>query len=151
MSVNRVILVGNLGADPESRVVGERTVCNLSVATSETFKDKSGVRQERTEWHRISVWGPLAETCAKYLTKGRSVYIEGKLQTRKYEKDGQTRYSTDIVADTVTFLNDGKGGGRSEAHNEAPNAGAPARGRIDGAVAGRWSPKQDAGSDDIPY
>ncbi len=141
MSVNRVILVGNLGADPESRVVGERTVCNLSVATSETFKDKSGVRQERTEWHRISVWGPLAETCAKYLAKGRSVYIEGKLQTRKYEKDGQTRYSTDIVADTVTFLNDGKGGNaRSEASNEATTA-----------KAGRWSPKQDAGSDDIPY
>jgi single-strand DNA-binding protein len=116
-SVNKVILIGNLGADPELKYTpSNRPLCNLSVATNEVFKDKSGQRQERTEWHRVTVWGDQAETCSKYLGKGRSVYVEGRLQTRSWDdKDGKKRYSTDIVADRVVFLGGGgagEGGGR---------------------------------------
>jgi single-strand DNA-binding protein len=112
-SVNKVILVGNLGADPELKYTpSNRPVCNLSIATNEVFKDKGGQRQERTEWHRVTVWGEQAENCSKYLAKGRMVYIEGRLQTRSWEDktDGKKRYSTEIVADRVTFL----GGGAAE-------------------------------------
>jgi single-strand DNA-binding protein len=112
-SVNRVILLGNLGADPELKYTqNNQPVCNLSLATNESFTDKGGQRQERTEWHRVVIWGKTAEACSKYLGKGRSVYIEGRLQTRSYEKDGQKRYSTDIVADRVQFIGDGKGNGQ---------------------------------------
>lgn len=108
-SVNKVILVANLGADPELRYTpNQRALCNLRVATTEVFKDKAGKRQERTEWHRVTVWGDQAENCGKYLAKGRSVYIEGKLQTRTYEKDGQKHYATDVVADRVVFLGGGE-------------------------------------------
>lgn len=104
-SVNKVILVGYLGADPELKYTpSSRPVCNMRLATSESWKDKDGTRQERTEWHRIVVWGDLAENCQKYLAKGRPVYVEGKLQTRSWDKDGQTHYATDIVADRVVFL-----------------------------------------------
>jgi single-strand DNA-binding protein len=118
-SVNKVILIGNLGADPELKyTASNRPVCNLSVATNEVFKDKSGQRQERTEWHRVTVWGEQAEHCSKYLSKGRSVYVEGRLQTRSWDdKEGKKRYSTDIVANQVVFLSggggaSGEGGGR---------------------------------------
>jgi single-strand DNA-binding protein len=114
-SVNKVILIGNLGADPELKYTpSNRPLCNLSVATNEVFKDKSGQRQERTEWHRVTVWGEQAEHCSKYLSKGRSVYVEGRLQTRSWDdKEGKKRYSTDIVADRVVFLSgaSGEGGG----------------------------------------
>ena len=111
-SVNKVILVGNLGADPELKYTpSNRPLCNLRIATTEVFKDKSGQRQEKTEWHRVTVWGDQAENCNKYLAKGRSVYIEGRLQTRSYDKDGQKHYATDIVADRVVFLGSGGGGG----------------------------------------
>lgn len=114
-SVNRVILVGNLGADPELKYTpSSKAVCNMSVATTETWKDKGGAKQEKTEWHRITVWGDLAENCSKYLAKGRSVYVEGKLQTRSYEKDGQKHYATDIVASNVVFLGGGGEGGSKE-------------------------------------
>ena len=107
--VNKVILVGNLGRDPESREVGDSTVCNFSIATTRAYKKKDGEKVEETEWHRIAVWGPQAKACAQYLTKGRQVYVEGRLQTRKYEdKEGVTKYATDIVAETVQFLG-GKG------------------------------------------
>jgi single-strand DNA-binding protein len=111
-SVNKVILVGNLGADPELKYTPtSRPLCNLRIATTDVFKDKSGQRQERTEWHRVTVWGDTAENCSKYLAKGRSVYVEGRLQTRSYDKEGQKHYSTDIVADRVVFLGSGAGGG----------------------------------------
>jgi single-strand DNA-binding protein len=113
-SVNKVILVGNLGADPELKYTpSNRPVCNLSIATNEVFKDKGGQRQERTEWHRVTVWGEQAENCSKYLAKGRMVYIEGRLQTRSWDDktDGKKRYSTEIVADRVTFLGGGAEGG----------------------------------------
>lgn len=103
--VNKVILVGRLGADPEVKAIGNgSTVCRLNLATSETWV-KDGQKQERTEWHRITVWGKLAEICGKHLSKGRQVYVEGKLQTRKWEDaKGETRYTTEIVASTVQFL-----------------------------------------------
>jgi len=113
-SVNKVILVGNLGADPELKYTpSSRPLCNLRIATTEVYKDKSGVKQEKTEWHRVTVWGDTAENCNKYLSKGRSVYIEGRLQTRSYDKDGQKHYATDVVADRVVFLGGGgeRGGG----------------------------------------
>jgi single-strand DNA-binding protein len=111
--VNKVIIVGRLGTDPEQRAVGTGTVTKLSVATSENWVDKEGKKQERTEWHRVVVWGRLAEICGKHLSKGRQVYIEGRLQTRSWEdQQGQKKYSTEIVASTVQFL--GSAGERSD-------------------------------------
>lgn len=129
-SVNKVILIGNLGADPELRYTpnGNRAVCNLRVATTETYKDKSGAKQEKTEWHRVNVWGDQAENCNKYLAKGRSVYIEGKIETRSWDdKDGTKKYSTEIVAERVQFLDKKDGGGtgqRSEPKREQPASAA---------------------------
>ena len=106
MSVNKVILVGRLGQDPESRATPSgASVCNFSLATNEAWTDKSGQRQERTEWHRIVVWGKQAELCQQYLSKGRQAYIEGKLQTRSWEdQSGQKRYTTEVQAQTIRFL-----------------------------------------------
>ena len=108
--VNKVILIGNLGSDPELRYTGSGTaVCNFSLATSETYKDSNGDLVEKTEWHRIVTWARLAEICGEYLKKGRQVYSEGSLQTRQWEdKDGVTRYGTEILADQVDFLSRGK-------------------------------------------
>lgn len=104
MSVNKVILVGNLGSAPESRDINGKTVCNFSLATNESWTDASGQRQERTQWHRISAWGKTAEFCQRYLEKGRKVYIEGSIQYREQERDGQTIRYTDIRAQVVQFL-----------------------------------------------
>jgi len=117
--VNKVILVGRLGADPEVKAIGSgSTVARLNIATSESWV-KDGQRQERTEWHRVTVWGKLAEICGKHLAKGRQVYVEGKLQTRQWEdQQGQKRYTTEIVASTVQFLGSAGaegGAGRSSA------------------------------------
>ena len=110
-SVNKVMLIGNLGRDPELRYTqGGSAVCNFSVATNERWRDKDGNNQERTEWHRIVVWGKQAENCAQYLQKGRTVYIEGRLQTRDWEdREGNKRQTTEINAMTVQFLG-GRGG-----------------------------------------
>ena len=104
--VNRVTLVGNLGADPEVRkTANQQTVTQFNLATSESWVNKDGERQEKTEWHRIVIWGKLAETCAKYLGKGRQVFIEGRLQTRSWETEqGQKKFTTEIVAGQVLFL-----------------------------------------------
>lgn len=104
--INKVILIGRLGADPEIKTVGSgQQVARLSVATSENWTDKEGQKQERTEWHRIVVWGKLAELCGRFLAKGRQVYVEGRLQTRSWEdQGGAKRYTTEIVANTVQFL-----------------------------------------------
>lgn len=111
-SVNKVILVGNLGRDPEVRYMpnGE-AVANFSIATTENWKDKSGVKQEKTEWHNIVMYRRLAEIAGEYLKKGRPVYIEGRLQTRKWEKDGVTRYTTEIIGDQMQMLGTKDGGG----------------------------------------
>ena len=115
-SVNKVILIGNLGRDPELRYTQNgQAVANFTLATNERFSTKDGEKQERTEWHRIVAWGRTGELCAQYLSKGRSVYLEGRLQTREWEdKEGQKRKTTEIVATTVQFLGGrGEGGGGS--------------------------------------
>ena len=113
MSVNKVILIGRLGQNPEVRYTPSgAAVANFSVATNENWTDKSGQKQERTEWHRVVVWGKLAELCAQYLTKGRQCYLEGRLQTRQWQdKDNQTKYTTEIQAQTVQVLGAGTGAG----------------------------------------
>ena len=109
MSVNKVILVGRLGRDPETRhTQGGQGVCNFTLATDETFKDRSGEKQKHTEWHRIVVWSKLAEICQQYLKKGDMAYIEGRIQTRSWEADGQKKSSTEIVADTMRMLGGGQ-------------------------------------------
>ena len=149
-SVNKVILVGNLGADPELKYTpSSRPLCNLRIATTDVFKDKSGQRQERTEWHRVTVWGDQAENCNKYLSKGRSVYVEGRLQTRSYDKDGQKHYATDVVADRVVFLGGGGGEGRGGEGRGKPGGFG---GRGDSGPAdepGEGAPP--ASDDDIPF
>lgn len=116
--VNKVIIVGRLGSEPEVKTVsGGNTVARLSVATSENWTDREGQKQERTEWHRVVVWGKLAELCGKYLSKGRQVYVEGRLQTRSWEDpQGQKRYTTEVVANTVQFLGAG-GASAGTGHN----------------------------------
>ena len=105
-SINKVILIGNLGADPEQRSTqGGVAVTNFRVATSESFEDREGNKQERTEWTTVVAWGKLGELCGKYLARGRKVYVEGKLQTRKWQdRAGADRYSTEVVAREVLFL-----------------------------------------------
>ena len=104
-SLNRVTLIGNLGRDPETRYSqGGAAITNFSIATTEKWNDKSGQKQEETTWHRVVTFGKLAEICDKYLKKGSSVYIEGRIKTGSYEKDGQTHYTTDINASSVQFL-----------------------------------------------
>ena len=135
--VNKVILVGNLGADPEVKyTAGGTAICTLSVATSESWKDKqSGEQQERTEWHRVKMFGRLAEIAGEYLKKGRQVYVEGSIRTDKYtDKEGVQRYSTDIIGNEMQMLggNEGGGGGGGGGGNynrdrgdERPERGAP--------------------------
>jgi single-strand DNA-binding protein len=124
-SVNKVIVIGNLGRDPELRYTQNgQAVANFTVATNENWTNKAGEREERTEWHRVVAWGRVAELCAEYLAKGRTVYVEGRLQTREWEdKEGQKRRSTEIVAQTVQFLGGGRGAGGGAAAR--PQAGAP--------------------------
>ena len=113
-SVNKVILVGNLGRDAELRYTpGGAAVATLNLATTEVWNDKGGQRQEKTEWHRIVLWGKQAESLQEYLTKGKQIYVEGRLQTRQWDdKDGNKRYTTEIKADRITLLGGGGGGGR---------------------------------------
>ncbi len=145
--INKVILIGNLGRDPEVRFTPSgQAVANFSIATSESWTDKSsGQRQEKTEWHRIVVWGKQAENCGQYLKKGRQCYIEGRLQTREWtDKEGKKNYTTEVVANTVQFLGGGAGG-------RAEDGGGGYQ-RADSNVA---APPEDFGSpppsDDIPF
>jgi single-strand DNA-binding protein len=163
-SVNKVILLGNLGRDPETRyTTGGDAVTNLNIATSEQWKDKSGEKQERTEWHRVVLFGRQAEIAGEYLKKGRSVYIEGRLQTRKYtDKDGVEKYSTEIVADRMQLIGGGREGGGGDADfggGSAPAGGGGARregggggGAGGGKPAGGGGKKNvDDFDDDIPF
>ena len=120
-SVNKVILVGNLGRDAELRYTpGGAAVATINMATTEVWNDKSGQRQEKTEWHRVILWGKTAESLTEYLTKGKQVYVEGKLQTRQWDdKDGNKRYTTEIRGDRVVLLGGGSGGGNTS--RRAPN------------------------------
>ena len=149
--VNKVILIGTLGKDPETKYFQDGTaVCNFSVATSESWKDKQGQRQEKTEWHRVTVFRKLAEICGQYLSKGSKVYLEGKLQTRSYEKNGQTLYVTEIVAEEVQFLSAAQGQGQG--HQQQPQQN---RGRynmadhVNGATGGAFP--DGAPDDDLPF
>ena len=163
-SVNKVILIGNLGRDPETRyTTGGDAIANLNIATSEQWKDKNGEKQEKTEWHRVVLFGRQAEIAGEYLKKGRSVYIEGRLQTRKYtDKDGVEKYSTEIVGDRMQLLGsrEGGGGGGSGGDVEFGGAGGGARpaggsggggggGAKQGGAAKRSNP--DDLDDDIPF
>jgi single-strand DNA-binding protein len=145
-SVNKVILIGNLGADPEVRYTqAGQAVTELRIATSEQWNDKEGQRQERTEWHSVSVWGKTAEHCGQYLAKGRSVYVEGRLESREYtDKDGIKRKVWEVRADKVTFLGGGKDDGQQrEATSRAIWQGKPPKAA---------QPEQPAFEDDpIPF
>lgn len=158
-SVNKVILLGNLGRDPETRyTTGGDAVTNLSIATSEQWKDKNGEKQERTEWHRVVLFGRQAEIAGEYLKKGRSVYIEGRLQTRKYtDKDGVEKYSTEIVGDRMQLIGSGRdtGGGDAE-FSGTGSGGGQRRGAGGGGAAssGSGAPARkntDDFDDDIPF
>lgn len=122
--INKVIIVGNLGQDPEMRYMQDGTACaNFTVATSDTWNDKqTGEKKEKTEWHRVVAWRKLAEFIGEYIGKGRQVYVEGKLQTRKWEKDGVTHYTTEIVANIIQALGPRTG----NATNTTPNSGSNA-------------------------
>lgn len=139
-SVNKVILIGNLGRDPETRYSPDGSaICNVSVATTSTWKDKtSGERKEETEWHRVAFFGRLAEIAGEYLKKGRPVYVEGRLKTRKYQdKDGVERYSTEIIADSMQLLGSREGGGAETGSREPAMAGGGgARGGAGGGSSG---------------
>jgi single-strand DNA-binding protein len=170
-SVNKVILLGNLGRDPETRyTTGGDAVTNLRIATTETWKDKSGEKQEKTEWHTVVLFGRQAEIAGEYLKKGRSVYIEGRLQTRKYtDKEGVEKYSTEIVGDRMQLLGGprdgsgsgggggggddefsggGGGGGGGGGRSSSRSGGAAPKG---GGAPGGGGRKSDDFDDDIPF
>jgi len=122
--MNRVILIGNLGADPDLRYTPAGTaVCKFSLATTRRFKDREGERQEKTEWHRIVAWAKLAEICGQYLTKGKKVMIEGRIEYGSYEKDGVKHYTTDIIAENMEML--GGNGQGNQCQGEPPFAPPP--------------------------
>ena len=143
-SVNKAIIIGNLGKDPEVRYTQSgRAMARFSVATTETWMDRDNSRQERTDWHNIVVWGKQAETCGQYLSKGRQVYIEGSIRPRSYEdKEGNTRYTTDIEAQRVQFLGGRDGGGArsGQSFDDGPSGG------FDDMGAGSVPP-----DDDVPF
>ncbi|MCU7959598.1 MAG: single-stranded DNA-binding protein [gamma proteobacterium symbiont of Bathyaustriella thionipta] len=160
--VNKVILVGNLGNDPDMRYMPNgNAVCNISIATSETWKDKqTGEQKEKTEWHRVVMFGKLGEIAGQYLKKGSKVYIEGRLQTRKWQgKDGQDRYTTEIVADNMQML-DSRGGGTADfggasAGGAPQQSGGTAQSGGDAPQSGGGMPPSSGGNDpfddDIPF
>ena len=152
-SVNKVILIGNLGRDPEVRYMPSGdAVANISIATTETWKDKNGEKQEKTEWHRVAMFGKTAEIAGEYLKKGSQVYIEGRLETRKWtDKEGQERYTTEIRADRMQMLGSRSGGSERMAppEDEAPRAAA-APVKKSGGGASKGSSLEDL-EDDIPF
>ena len=150
-SVNKVILVGNLGRDPEVRYMPSGdAMANLSLATTDTWKDKSGEKQEKTEWHRVVMFGKQAEIAGEYLKKGSQVYIEGRLQTRKWtDKEGQDRYTTEIVADRMQMLGSRSGGSERMAP-ASDEERAPAGSAKKPAAAGKAGNFDDM-EDDIPF
>ena len=140
-SVNKVILVGNLGRDAEVRFTPSgAAVANFSIATTEVWNDKSGQKQEKTEWHKVVLWGKAAESLKDYLVKGKQIYVEGRLETRKWEKDGVERYTTEVKADKITLLGGGGGGGGSRSMD-----------RSMGQSGGDDTPMEPITDDDIPF
>jgi single-strand DNA-binding protein len=147
--VNKAIVIGNLGSDPEVRFTPSgQAVANFRIATNESWTDKNGQKQERTEWHRIVAWGKLGERCGEYLAKGRQCYVEGRLQTREWtDKEGKKNYTTEIVATNVQFLGgrDGAAPGRSKPQNGEEEVGPPPPGMEEPAAP------QGGAEDDIPF
>jgi len=150
--VNKVILIGNLGKDPEVRstTTGQR-VANFSLATSRSWKGQDGQRQEKTEWHSIVVWGKLVDICEKYLQKGKQVYIEGRIETRSWQdKEGQTKYKTEVICEQMTMLGragtGGERGGGEDAYggSDSPRGGGPRDENYEPAPAG-------GSDDDLPF
>ena len=141
--INKVIIVGNLGQDPEIKyTAGGAAVTTLSIATSDSWKDKdSGMDQERTEWHRVVLWRRLAEVAGEYLKKGSKVYIEGQLQTRKWEQEGQTRYTTEIIARDMQFL-DSRGSSNNESTQKSSEMNDQSAANV---------PDSAIDDDDIPF
>ncbi|MGH9715674.1 MAG: single-stranded DNA-binding protein [Candidatus Acidiferrales bacterium] len=150
MSVNKAILVGRLGRDPETRYTsGGQAVANFTLATDETFKDRSGERQKRTEWHRIVLWGKLAEIAQQYLKKGMLVYVEGRIQTRQWEdkRDGQKRQTTEIVGTVMRMLTS-----RSEGAGMAPSPSRPADADVEGMIpSDEPAAGPEISDEDIPF
>ena len=147
-SVNKVILVGNLGRDAELRYTpGGAAVATLNLATTEVFKDREGQKKEDTQWHRVILWGKTAETLQDYLTKGKQIYVEGKLQTRKWkDKDGNDKYTTEVRGDRVVLLSGGGGG------NRGGGGGAGAEHTVDRAEAhAEPASSVELTDDDIPF
>ena len=142
-AVNKAIILGNLGRDPEVRFTQSgRAVANFPVATTDTWMDQENGRQERTDWHNIVVWGKQAESCGQYLSKGRQVYVEGRIQTRSYDdRDGNKRYVTEIVAQRVQFLGGGGGEGRSGQYESGGT----------GSGAGGYEAPPVPDDDDVPF
>ena len=148
-SVNKVILVGNLGRDAELRYTpGGAAVATLNMATTEVWNDKSGQRQEKTEWHRVVFWGKVAESLTEYLTKGKQVYVEGRLETRQWnDKDGNKRYTTEIKGDKIVLLGGGGGRGAGVSRGggeDQMGGGQPSHGGSD-------MPETPLTDDDIPF
>jgi len=150
-SVNKVILVGNLGRDSELRYTpGGAAVATLNLATTEVWNDKQQQRQEKTEWHRIVLWGKQAESLQEYLTKGKQIYVEGRLQTRQWDdKDGNKRYTTEIKADRITLLGGGGGGGARS--GGGGGGGGADRGGSQGGGGMDEPPIEPITDDDIPF
>jgi len=150
-SVNKVIIVGNLGRDPETRYMPDGgAITNISVATTDKWKDKNGEMQEKTEWHRVAFFGKLAEIAGEYLKKGSQVYVEGRLQTRKWQdKDGADKYTTEIVASQMQMLGSrqGMGGGDREAPDRDAGSSKPAGKPAAKAGGGKFDDMED----DIPF
>ena len=159
-SVNKVILVGNLGRDPETRYMPDgAAITNISIATTATWKDKSGEKQEQTEWHRVAFFGKLAEIAGEYLKKGSQVYVEGKLRTRKWQdKDGVEKYTTEVLADSMQMLGsrqgmgggDSGGGGEHQGSSARPASGGGSSSAKPAASKG-GATKFDDMDDDIPF
>ena len=152
-SVNKVILVGNLGRDAELRYTpGGAAVATINMATTEVWNDKAGQKQEKTEWHRVILWGKSAESLSEYLTKGKQIYVEGRLQTRQWDdKDGNKRYTTEIKGDKIVLLGGGGGGGGQR------SSGGMSRGGGEESTGGSQGsshsdvPEQPLTDDDIPF
>jgi len=171
--VNKVILIGNLGADPETRQTQSGPVCNMRVATTERWTSQDGQKQERTEWHTVVVWGRQAENCQRYLAKGKPVYIEGSLRSRTYtDQEGKERRVWDVQAQTIQFLGEGRGeggdapqrddgnraqGGDGRGSRPAPQGGGGGWGNPGGSGGGGWGNPTGGGSggvdddDPIPF
>ena len=150
MSLNKVLLIGNLGRDPEVRFTpGGKAVARFSIATSETWSDQEGQKQERTEWHNIVVWGKQAESCGQYLSKGRQVFIEGQIRSRQYDdKEGVKKYITEVNAQRVQFLGGGAGGARGAGGGTPSGAGGGGGGFSGGGGDGPPPMPED---DDVPF